>query len=104
MNPVSWVGWYGPGSSHRRIWHLNIGVVVMNTSVQLCSISVNLMTQFSVCGSEGSTLTSTDDLGTTQQARFQEQHAESQQGVCCVHCVCGTFNQHRSLQRRQLPR
>ena len=28
---------------------------------------------------------------------------KSQQGLCCVHCVCGTFNQHRSLQRRQLP-
>ena len=26
---------------------------------------------------------------------------KSQQGLCCVHCVHGTFNQHRSLQRRQ---
>ena len=26
-----------------------------------------------------------------------------QQDLCCVNCVCGTFNQHCSLLRRQLP-
>ena len=65
--------------------------MVMNTSVQLCSISVNktsLMTQCSVCGSKGSLLTSTDDLDTTQQARFQEQHAEKPTGsLLCTLCV-----------------
>ena len=34
---------------------------------------------------------------------FRNDIRKSQQGLCCVHCVCGTFNQHHSLQRRQLP-
>ena len=46
------------------------------------------MTQCSVCGSKGSTLTSTDDLDATQQAQFQEQHAENPTGsLLCTLCV-----------------
>ena len=46
------------------------------------------MTHCSVCGSKGSTLTSTDDLDATQQARFQEQHAEKPTGsLFCALCV-----------------
>ena len=50
------------------------------------------MTQCSVCGSKGSTLTSTDDLDATQQARFQEQNAEKPTGfLLCTLCVPAPF-------------
>ena len=50
--------------------------------------TTSLMTQCSVCGSKGSTLISTDELDATQQARFQEQHAEKPTGfLLCTLCV-----------------
>ena len=46
------------------------------------------MEKCSVCGSKGSTLTSTNDLDATQQARFEEQHPDVATGpVLCSMCV-----------------